>query len=108
MTMRCRAGVVRLGRFRKKNTVISLLRSGTGPGERKRYLCSSRSLAGLPGVAERPERNPEQGQVLDEELPRDRRQRGEAAQTRLPNSRCGDEETQVREEIGRASCRERV
>src|SRR5438105_8284652 len=55
-------------------------------------------VARLPGLAERPERDPEQGQVLDEELPRDRRQGGEAAETRLPNTRCGDEETQGREE----------
>ena len=34
------------------------------------------SLAGLPGLAERPERNPEQGQVLDEELPRERGEGG--------------------------------
>src|SRR4029077_10911222 len=56
------------------------------------HLCSSRSLARLPGLAERPERNPEQGQVLDEELPRERRQGGEAAETRLPDARRGDEE----------------
>src|SRR5262245_50898693 len=31
------------------------------------------ALARLPGLAERPERNPEQSQVLNEELPRDHR-----------------------------------
>src|SRR5579859_1720351 len=59
---------------------------------------SAPSLARQPGLAERPERDPEQGQVLDEELPRDRRQGGEAAETRLPNAGCGEEEAQGREE----------
>src|SRR6516165_2758013 len=56
------------------------------------------SLAGLPGFAKRPERNPEQGQVLDEELPRGPREGGEAAGTRRPDARRGDEEAQGREE----------
>src|SRR5262245_62009193 len=55
-------------------------------------------LARLPGLAERPERNPEQGQVLDEELPRDRREGGEATETWLPDARRRDEEAQGREE----------
>src|SRR5215831_16185863 len=55
-------------------------------------------LARLPGLAERPERNAEQGQVLDEELPRERREGGEAARTRLPDARRGDEEAQGRQE----------
>src|SRR5262245_36133641 len=55
-------------------------------------------LARLPGVAERPERNPEQGQVLDEELTRETREGGEAAGRRLPDPwRCADE-AQGREE----------
>src|SRR5262245_45835629 len=56
------------------------------------------SLAGLPGFAKRPERNPEQGQVLDEELPRGPREGGEAAGTRRPDARRRDEEAQGREE----------
>src|SRR5262249_60845456 len=56
------------------------------------------TLASLSCLAERPERNPEQGQVLDEELPRDRRQGGEATETRLPDARRRDEEAQGREE----------
>src|SRR5262249_16132692 len=51
----------------------------------------------LPGLAERPERNPEQGQVLDEELPRESREGGEAAGIRRPDARRGDEEAQCRE-----------
>src|SRR6059036_197745 len=55
-------------------------------------------LARLPGLAERPERDPEQGQVLDEELSRERREGREAAKTRLPDARRRDEEAQGREE----------
>src|SRR3954447_11772680 len=66
------------------------------PGRAVRAL--SPSLARLPGFAEQPERNPEQGQVLDEGLPRERRQGGEAAGTRLPDARRRDEEAQGREE----------
>src|SRR4051812_13395069 len=55
-------------------------------------------LARLPGLSERPERNPEQGQVLDEELPRDCREGGEATETRLPDARRRDKEAQGREE----------
>src|SRR5262249_11123847 len=55
-------------------------------------------LTRFPGLAERPERNPEQGQILDEELPRERRQGGEAAETRLPDARRRDQEGQGREE----------
>src|SRR5262245_15153952 len=51
-------------------------------------------LARLPGLAERPERDPEQGQVLDEELSRERREGREAAETRLPDARRRDEEAQ--------------
>ena len=54
--------------------------------------------ARLPGLAERPERDPEQGQVLEEELARFPRQGGEAAGTGLPNARRGDEEAEGREE----------
>src|SRR5262245_52052157 len=49
---------------------------------------SSPSLARLPGLAERPERDPEQGQVLDEELPRRPREGGEAAGIRRPDTGC--------------------
>src|SRR5215471_1469702 len=56
------------------------------------------SLNRLPGLAERPERNPEQGQVLDEELTRGPRKGGEAASIRRPNAWRGDEEAQGREE----------
>src|SRR5438876_10732010 len=55
-------------------------------------------LARFPGLAERPERDPEQGQVLDEELPRLPREGGEAAGTRLPDARRRDEKAQSREE----------
>src|SRR5262245_58524134 len=55
-------------------------------------------LARLPRLPEGPERDPEQGQVLDEELPRERRQGGEAAETRPPDARRGDEEAQGRED----------
>src|SRR5262245_8592240 len=55
-------------------------------------------LVRLPGVAERPERNPEQGQVLDKELPRLSREGGEAAGARLPDARRGEEKAQGREE----------
>src|SRR5260221_555224 len=55
-------------------------------------------LARFPGLAERPERDPEQGQVLDEELPRFPREGGEAAGARLPDARRGGEEAQGREE----------
>src|SRR6516162_5542126 len=51
-------------------------------------------LARLPRLAERPERNPEQGEILDEELPRERGEGGEAAETRLPHTRRRDEEAQ--------------
>src|SRR5579864_6138992 len=51
------------------------------------FHASSPLLARLPGLAERPERNPEQGQVLDEELPRECREGGEAAGTRRPDAR---------------------
>src|SRR6516165_3170289 len=56
------------------------------------------ALARLPGVAERPQRNPEQGQVLEEELPRGPREGGEAAGTGLPDTRRRGEEAQGREE----------
>src|SRR3954452_4938220 len=59
---------------------------------------SSPLLAHLPGLAKRPERNPEQGQVLDEGLPRECREGGEAAETRLPDARRRDQEAQGREE----------
>src|SRR5262245_797521 len=49
-------------------------------------------LAGLPRLAKRPDRDPEEGQVLDEELPRERGKGGEAVGTRLPDARCRDEE----------------
>src|SRR5438128_2600614 len=55
-------------------------------------------LARVPRLAERPERDPEQGQVLDEELPRFPREGREAAETRLPHARRRDEEAQGREE----------
>src|SRR6516162_2183160 len=55
-------------------------------------------VARLPRLAERPERNPEQGQILDEELPRFPREGGEAAGTRLPDARRRREEAQGREE----------
>src|SRR5262249_51082236 len=45
-----------------------------------------------------PERYPEQGQVLDEELPRGPREGGEAAGTRRPDARRRDQEAQGREE----------
>src|SRR5438132_12753208 len=61
------------------------------PRRRLAYRASSVSLARLPGFAERPERNPEQGQVLDEELPRDRRKCREAAETWLPDAGRGDQ-----------------
>ena len=54
--------------------------------------------ARLPRLAERPERDPEQGQVLDEKLSRERRQGRETAETRLPHTRSRDEEAQGREE----------
>src|SRR5215831_4407355 len=66
--------------------------------ERERSVDWPPLLARLPGLAERPERNPEQGQVLDEELPRDRREGGEATETWLPDARRRDEEAQGREE----------
>src|SRR6516164_3372410 len=59
--------------------------------ERERSVDWPSSLAGLPGLAERPERNPEQGQVLDEELPRERGEGGEATGTRLPDARRRDQ-----------------
>src|SRR5262249_41040367 len=64
---------------------------------------SSPLLAHSPGLAKRPERNPEQGQVLDEEVPRARppgdvREGGEATETWLPDARRRDEEAQSREE----------
>src|SRR5438552_16773664 len=68
------------------------------PGRRIAYRASSASLARLPGLAERPQRNAEQGQILDEELPRLPREGGEAAGTRLPDARRRDEEAQGREE----------
>src|SRR5262245_62162056 len=55
-------------------------------------------LARVPRLAERPERNPEQSQVLDEGLPRECPEGGEAAGTRLPDTRRRDEEAQGREE----------
>src|SRR5262249_25711796 len=55
-------------------------------------------LARLPGLAERPERDPKQGQVLEQELPRFPREGGEAAGARLPDARRRDEEAQGREE----------
>src|SRR5262245_24342781 len=55
-------------------------------------------LAGLPGLAECPERTPEQGQNLDKELPRERRDGGEATGARLPDARRRDQEAQGREE----------
>src|SRR5262249_14898493 len=59
---------------------------------------SSPLLARLPGLSERPERNPEQGQILEEELPRDRREGGEATETWLPDARRRAQEAQRREE----------
>src|SRR6516162_10425272 len=52
----------------------------------------------LPGLAERPERDPEHGQVLDEELPRLPGEGGEPAGTRLPDARGSGEEAQGRKE----------
>src|SRR5262249_24353123 len=66
--------------------------------ERERSADWPPLLARLPGLAERPERNPGQGQVLDEELPRERGEGGEAAGTRVRDARRGDEEAQGREE----------
>src|SRR6516225_8579071 len=66
--------------------------------ERERSVDWPPLLARLPGLAERPDRDPEQGQVLDEELPRERGEGGEAAGTRRPDARRRDEEAQGREE----------
>src|SRR6516165_3698701 len=66
--------------------------------ERERSVDWPPLLARLPGLAERPEGNLEQGQVLDEELPRERRQGGKAAETRLPDAWRRDEEAQGRKE----------
>src|SRR5438309_10572689 len=55
-------------------------------------------LARMPRLTERPERDPEQGQVLDEELSRDRREGGETAGTRFPHTRRRDQGAQGREE----------
>src|SRR5262249_17554166 len=83
--------------------VISRIRQTNNEPSRLRFdVCechaSSPLLAHLPGLAERPERNPEQGQSVDEELPRDRREGGEATETWLPDARRRDEEAQGREE----------
>src|SRR5882757_10856124 len=56
------------------------------------------SLTRLPGIAQCPERDPEQDQVLDEELPGLSRERGKAAGTRLPDAWRRKEEAQGREE----------
>jgi hypothetical protein len=49
---------------------------------------ASSSLGRCPRLAERPDRNPKQREILDEELPRLPREGGETAGTRLPDTRC--------------------
>src|SRR5437868_6156037 len=55
-------------------------------------------LARFPGLAEGPQRDPKQRQVLDKELPRLAREGREASGARLPDPRRRDEEAQGREE----------
>src|SRR5262245_31928227 len=78
-------------RFRKSSVLMLLLRFVV------RGLCRG-PLAGVPRLAERPERDPEESQILDEELSRERRQGREAPETRFPHTRSRDEEAQGREE----------
>src|SRR5262245_8367898 len=73
--------------FRRTKSSRWRIRGGRGAAVGAHRHLSLPSLAGLPGLAERPERNPEQGQVLDEELPRERGEGGEAAGARRPDAR---------------------
>src|SRR5262249_42607668 len=62
------------------------------------FHASSPLLAHLPGLAKRPEPNPEKARIFDEKSPGDRRQGGEATETRLPDARRRNEEAQRRKE----------
>src|SRR5205085_9961128 len=64
----------------KRDASERIRQSNNEPSQLRFDVCechaSSPLLAGLPGFAECPERNPEQGQVLDEGLPRNAERAG--------------------------------